>query len=134
MLKKLSAVILATVMTVSLGVNTFAYSNMYTSNSGIPDFSEAEGGEFVLKSYEAGFTKYLYTIPVNGNVGWFYSYLKLLKDNGYEVVASQYFPDGSGSEFIGLALVNYNKGLYMYMVVTEYGVTLQIGDTKNLVK
>ena len=129
MLKKLSAVILATVMTISLGVNTFAYSNMYTSNSGIPDFSEAEGGEFVLKSYEAGSTKYLYTIPENSNVGWLYSYLKLLKDNGYEVVATNYFP--FGSEYIHLGLVNHNKGLYMFMFLTEYGVTLDIGDTKN---
>lgn len=64
MLKKLSAVILATAMTISFGVNTFAYSNMYSSNSNIPDFSEVTNAQLLRKNYDSGATVYLYSVPL----------------------------------------------------------------------
>ena len=125
MLKKLSAVILATAMTISFGVNNFAYSNMYSTNSNIPDFSEVTNAQLLRKNYDSGATVYLYSVPLNGDPSWLYKYIKTLTDNGYEAYASDFFTEGRSN--IGIGLYNASKGLYVNMFISEYGVTLIIG-------
>lgn len=98
MYKKISALIITIALSTVLTVNTFAYSNMYQTDSNIPDFSEVTGATLTDKQYAFGSTIYYYSIPIAtkafddyNKVNWFYEYINMLNTNGYKVYDSAFF-------------------------------------------
>lgn len=132
MYKRISALIMSIVFTAILTVNTFAYSNMYSSNSNIPDFSEVTGATMTSKEYALGGTLYLYDIPITDTasgdfrcVNWLYEYASILNENGYKVYKSTFF---NTDDSINIYFYNPNKGLFVQLFCAKYGCIVLISN------
>lgn len=133
MYKKISSLIMTIAFAAVLTVNTFAYSNMYSSNSNIPDFSEVTGATMTSKEYALGGTLYFYTTPItaveSGDfrcVNWLYEYASMLNENGYKVYDSTFFNDDTDS--INIYFYNPNKGLFVQLFCAELGCAVLISN------
>lgn len=133
MYKKFLALIMTIVLSTALTVNTFAYSNMYSSNSNIPDFSEFTGATMTGKEYALNGTVYCYTTPITGvesgdmrSVNWFYNYIHELNKNGYIVYDTYFFDSDSGADLIHIHLANPNTGLFVQLSCSEFNCALFI--------
>ncbi len=104
MLKKLVLLLSTIVLSLILTANCFAYTNMYTPTSGIPDFSEVTGARLINKTYFGVGTVYEYDIVTSNEA--FHRFLNILADNGYINYMRTEGPDRVINGFL-----NVNKNL-----------------------
>lgn len=127
MYKKISALLITVALSTVLTANTFAYSNMYTTDSGIPDFSEVTGASALGKDYVFGGTIYYYILPTatdgfdSGATNWVYNYSRLLVENGYIPYDNEY----SANSMI-IYFYNSNKGIYVSIHMLDTGVGIMV--------
>ncbi len=121
MLKKLVLLLSAMLLSLILTVNCFAYTNMYTPTSGIPDFTEVTGARLASKSYVGKSTLYIYN--KNGmSQESFDRFVDILYANGYI-----YFYNTSGPDMVAHGFLNTYKNMYIEIMIKPYASDIAIG-------